>query len=194
MASSTAEQILDVAECEFAERGFDGASLSEIAAQVGISGPGVYRHFKGKRAVYEAVLARLIEPFFEIMTREISSEGERPDVLRIIRTVLIHHIEHPNLARLVQHAALAGGSQLQWLVERWYKPAFRLAREELFDSASSLSDEALRTSIMAFNSMILGYVSLSSLHGEILGTDPLSEAEVERFYEVICLISTEFRA
>ena len=51
----------------------------------------------------------------------------------------------------------------------------------------------MRTAIMAFHSMILGYVSLASLHGKIFGVDPLGETEVERFYQVIRLVTEDLR-
>jgi TetR/AcrR family transcriptional regulator len=194
MSKPTSEQILDVAEDAFAERGFDAASLSEIAATVGISGPGIYKHFKSKRAVYEAVLARLIDPYFEIMEKEIRTEEPEGDVMALVHRLLLHHVEHPNLARLVQHAALVGGEQIELLVERWYKPAFLLEHERLFESESPLSEDAMRSAIMAFHSMILGYVSLASLHGKIFGTNPLGQAEVERFYDVIRLVTEDFRS
>jgi TetR/AcrR family transcriptional regulator len=196
MARPTAERILDTAEDAFAEKGYDAASLGEIAAVVGISGPGIYKHFESKRALYEVVLARLIDPFFQIISDEIDDDPpDRPEVLQAVRTVLLHHIEHPNLARLVQHAALAGGSQLELLVERWYRPIFLRARKRLFgrESGSGLNEASIRTAIMAFNSMILGYVTLAPLHGEILAADPLSDEEVARFYDVMCLLSEELR-
>jgi len=40
----------------FAERGFARVSLEELGAAAGISGPAVYRHFPGKRALLAAVL------------------------------------------------------------------------------------------------------------------------------------------
>src|ERR1044072_5435504 len=40
----------------FAERGFHGVGVDEIGAAVGISGPGLYRHFAGK----DAMLAELL--------------------------------------------------------------------------------------------------------------------------------------
>ena len=80
------------------------------------------------------------------------------------------------------------------MVERWYRPAFLLARERLFESESGLSEDATRTAIMAFHSMILGYVSLASLHGNVFRTDPLGQAEVERFYDVICLVTEDLRS
>lgn len=45
----------------FAERGFDGVSLEDIGASVGITGPAVYRHFDSKRALLGAILLRASE-------------------------------------------------------------------------------------------------------------------------------------
>ncbi|MGP3984713.1 SACE_7040 family transcriptional regulator [Streptomyces sp. KR80] len=50
------DQILKEAARLFAERGFHGVGVDEIGAAVGISGPGIYRHFAGK----DAMLAELL--------------------------------------------------------------------------------------------------------------------------------------
>jgi AcrR family transcriptional regulator len=50
------DQILKEAAVLFAERGFHGVGVDEIGAAVGISGPGLYRHFAGK----DAMLAELL--------------------------------------------------------------------------------------------------------------------------------------
>ncbi|MFF4159569.1 TetR/AcrR family transcriptional regulator [Streptomyces sp. NPDC001678] len=55
-ALSRREQILREAARLFAERGFHGVGVDEIGAAVGISGPGLYRHFAGK----DAMLAELL--------------------------------------------------------------------------------------------------------------------------------------
>jgi AcrR family transcriptional regulator len=60
----TAQRILDVAEELFAERGYDGTSLRQIADRAGIKQPGLYNHFAGKQALYEAVLFRALNPIF----------------------------------------------------------------------------------------------------------------------------------
>jgi AcrR family transcriptional regulator len=50
------EEILEVALKIFAESGYYGASIAEIADGVGISQPGLLHHFKSKRALLAAVL------------------------------------------------------------------------------------------------------------------------------------------
>lgn len=42
------EQLLDIGRKLFAEKGFEGTSVEEIAATAGVSKPVVYEHFGGK--------------------------------------------------------------------------------------------------------------------------------------------------
>ena len=52
---STKEKILDAALTLFAENGYDGTSVEQIAHVVGIKAPSLYKHYKGK----EDILMRL---------------------------------------------------------------------------------------------------------------------------------------
>ncbi len=57
----TRDRILDAALEAFSERGFDGATVRQIAAKVGVSDPALYAHFKSKKEIFEALL-RLAGP------------------------------------------------------------------------------------------------------------------------------------
>lgn len=58
---SRREQILKEAARLFAARGFHGVGVDEIGAAVGISGPGLYRHFAGKDAMLAELLVGISE-------------------------------------------------------------------------------------------------------------------------------------
>lgn len=64
-APSRREQILREAARLFAERGFHGVGVDEIGAAVGISGPGLYRHFAGKDAMLTELLVGISERLHE---------------------------------------------------------------------------------------------------------------------------------
>jgi AcrR family transcriptional regulator len=49
-------EILEAALCVFSERGYDGGSMREIAAAVGVSEPALYRHFPSKEAIFIALM------------------------------------------------------------------------------------------------------------------------------------------
>lgn len=57
-AQQRREQLVGVARSLFAERGFEAASIEEIAERAGVSKPVIYQHFGGKEGVYAVVVDR----------------------------------------------------------------------------------------------------------------------------------------
>src|SRR5260370_41519821 len=62
------EQRLGIGRRLFAERGFEGTSIEEIAAQAGVSKPVVYEHFGGKEGLYAVVVDREVERLLAMAT------------------------------------------------------------------------------------------------------------------------------
>ena len=71
----TASRLLDVAEALFARHGYDGTSLRQIAEGAGIKEPGIYNHFSGKPALYEAVLFRALNPIASTLADRIGARS-----------------------------------------------------------------------------------------------------------------------
>lgn len=61
------QQLLDIAEEQFAERGYGEASVEEIARLAGVSRPIVYDHFGDKQGIYLACLRRAREELEEMI-------------------------------------------------------------------------------------------------------------------------------
>lgn len=53
----TKEKILLQALSLFAQRGYDGASMSDIAAPLGITKAALYKHFKSKQEIFDSIIA-----------------------------------------------------------------------------------------------------------------------------------------
>jgi AcrR family transcriptional regulator len=51
-------QLIDIARSLFAERGYEGTSIEEIAQRANVSKPVVYEHFGGKEGLYAVVVDR----------------------------------------------------------------------------------------------------------------------------------------
>jgi len=187
--SPSAERILDAAESAFAARGFDGASLGDVADAVGIRPPSLYKHFAGKQALFEAVLQRLLDPYFEALEHSLQLPTGPGEADANLRQIVARYWRTPNLARLVQQAALAGGDQLDLLVERWYGPLFeRAARFSVVPvttrgrpprRGSAQHTRAMRLAL-TFHAFMSGYVTLAPLHARLLGEDPLSPLALEQ--------------
>ena len=52
------EQLISIGRAAFAELGFEGTSVEEIASRAGVSKPVVYEHFGGKEGLYAVVVDR----------------------------------------------------------------------------------------------------------------------------------------
>jgi AcrR family transcriptional regulator len=61
LAGDVKARILDAAQRVFLKRGYQSASLDEIAETAPASKPTIYAHFPGKEALFEAVVARVID-------------------------------------------------------------------------------------------------------------------------------------
>ena len=124
-APTTAERILDAAEALFAEKGYSATSLGDMADRVGIRSPSLYNHFKNKEALYEAVLERLLTEF----SAPLEELGKAPvtyeRVFQWLETIVRQHHANPNLARLLQHAALSGGPHTNEMIDRLFRPMFQ---------------------------------------------------------------------
>lgn len=59
MAKDTKEKILDAALAVFAEKGYEGTNLKDIADEVGIVKSALYRHFESKEEILNAVIERM---------------------------------------------------------------------------------------------------------------------------------------
>ncbi|MCK1798551.1 TetR/AcrR family transcriptional regulator [Streptomyces sp. XM4193] len=88
------EQILGEAARLFAERGFHGVGVDEIGAAVGISGPGLYRHFAGKDAMLAELLVGISERLHDGGRRRLlDQEGSAHPPARALDALIEGHIE-----------------------------------------------------------------------------------------------------
>jgi AcrR family transcriptional regulator len=86
------EQLLEIARRLFAERGFDGASVEEIAARAEVSKPVVYEHFGGKEGIYAVVVDREVRQLLEMM-RDALTAGHPRELLEQAAFALLDYVE-----------------------------------------------------------------------------------------------------
>lgn len=173
MARSTEQKILDAAEKSFAAKGFEAASLAGIADAVGIRVPSLFNHFRTKRDLYRAVVTRLMHPYFAMLTSLLTMPRRARDAERNLEAVAEHYYTNPNLARLVQHAALAGGEDLDLLRREWFNP-FLLRAKQL--TPRGRNPDWATFVVISFHSMMSGYITLAPLHKPLLGREPLGKS------------------
>jgi AcrR family transcriptional regulator len=101
---------LDAAAALFYEKGFHGVGVDEIGQSVGISGPGLYRHFKGKDEILAALFNEAVEELIA-GTASVYAEPHR-DLERLIHHHVDFAISHRHLVNVYEHEERS-------LVEPW---------------------------------------------------------------------------
>jgi AcrR family transcriptional regulator len=104
------EEILDVATRLFAERGYEGTSMNDVAERVGMRKASLFYHFATKDALYEAVLDRLVASLQVALEAIYVSSGTFEDRLDAVTETLVTVLaSHPYAARLLLREAMDWG-------------------------------------------------------------------------------------
>ncbi|MCZ6829981.1 MAG: helix-turn-helix domain containing protein [Gammaproteobacteria bacterium] len=182
---ATAERILDAAEDLFAEKGYAATSLGDVADAVGIRSPSLYNHFRNKEALYGAVLNRLLDAFEAPLAELGEGTISKARIFQWLETIIRMHHERPNLARLLQHAALSGGPQTNELIERLFSPMFDTDRSVEMFSAGIGGEELRPWAVMALNNMVMSYITMAPMYRDLLGEDPFSPDALDKQLKLI---------
>ena len=175
----TPSMILDAAEQLFADHGYDGTSLRDIADAVGVRVPSLYNHFPSKADLYRAVLDRAWLPLFDL----IRTDGERGLGRNIIAESMALLIAHPNVVRLLYEEALHGNAHLDELQRGWIKPLFDegVATMRLSPGVPGRwADDEIPLLYVAFYNTFLGWFATARIFAESLGLDPASPEGIDR--------------
>ncbi|KGF02491.1 MAG: TetR/AcrR family transcriptional regulator [Actinomyces urogenitalis] len=92
-ASERREQLIDVARGLFAEKGFDGTSIEEVASRAKVSKPVVYEHFGGKEGLYAVIVDRELSTISSTITAALSSPAPPSAVVERAALALLTYIE-----------------------------------------------------------------------------------------------------
>ncbi|MFP4430138.1 MAG: TetR family transcriptional regulator [Spirochaetota bacterium] len=93
-AEETKERIVKAAVRVFAEQGFSGAKLSDIASEAGVTRGAIYWHFKNKEALIEELLQRIDSYHVHLVESSRTDDGSLQDRLRrVMRRLIRRQVE-----------------------------------------------------------------------------------------------------
>ena len=181
-AENTRDRILDVAESLFARKGLAGTAVRDIARAAGLTAPSLYNYFEGKQALYEAVIARGVQPLFDLIGAVARGGNSNEDRTGLMLDGIMDHLaSHPDLARLIQHEALTDGASLEKIAQGWLRPIVSrgiVAMEESRDNVWSEEERPL--AVAAWIHVILGHFAMAPLLRSLFDFDPLAPDQIER--------------
>lgn len=185
---STKEQILDASvEC-FAQSGYSGTSLNDIAAEVGIRRPSLLHHFASKEVLYGEVFEKLLSDWFARLAGAIQSPATGwSKVEGVLRAGFGFFADNPNYVILMRREAIDGGVHLGIDLAGTLRPMF----DEAADYFSQQMDNGTFRQQNSEQLLLTGYGALLSYFSDapflegLLDENPLAPEALERRSEHI---------
>jgi len=106
--SERRQQLIAVAKSLFAEKGFDGTSIEEIALRANVSKPVVYEHFGGKEGLYAVVVDREMSVLLDRITASLTENRSRVRIERVAMALLTYVEERTDGFRILIRDSPAG--------------------------------------------------------------------------------------
>jgi AcrR family transcriptional regulator len=103
-------QILDAAVAVFGERGYQNASMDQVAERVGVTKPVLYTHFGSKHGLLLACIARARAELLEVTSAAAAAASTPEEMLRRGTLAFFDYLERqaPEWTILYAESAMAG--------------------------------------------------------------------------------------
>jgi AcrR family transcriptional regulator len=173
-------EIAEVAVRLWAERGFDGTSVAEVAEAAGVSKGTLYLYFPSKQALLEDVLRRYsLLPNIEMLVEDLAGATLEDAVHGFVRRAWRHLTEHRDLVLLAVRELPTHLDQLQGVLENVFIPSNQLIASYLESRLGPT--RAREISFVVAGRGLIGMILIMFLSHCILGAGrllPLDEDEI----------------
>ena len=173
----TKRKIIAAAEAEFAQMGFNGASVRTIAKRADLQHTLITYHFGNKEGLWQATVSRMLSEYTKQQESRLHGlRGvEAATTLRLIDEDFIRFSARKlNFHKIMSHVASSSSPQLDWLVEKYLRQTFndRAALGRMAQSQKKYVQGDPYHLQYIFIGAVTRFFMLESEVGQILGKSP----------------------
>ncbi|MFA5495488.1 MAG: TetR/AcrR family transcriptional regulator [Porticoccaceae bacterium] len=177
------EKVLKAALAMFAARGYEGATLQQVAKMAEVSLPLIVYHFKSKEKLWQAVIEEAVRHFDQLIDGVISddselSAGER--LRAIIEATVRVSVKFPEFHRIMATESYALTERLTWICENFAKRHYTIITTLI--AAAQAEGGVIDLEPYRLSGVIVDMANSASRAAEyqiLTGRDPFSSEEVE---------------
>jgi AcrR family transcriptional regulator len=175
MKAERRRQLVGAASRLFAERGFRAVSMEDLAAEAGVSGPAVYRHFASKEALLADLLIDVSENLLSEGTQRSQNTSPRDALTSLIAFHTDFALRDRDLIRIQDHDFANLALEDARTVSRLQRSYLAVWVGVLRTIDATLSESAARTKIQAVFGL-LNSTPHSASHRDTEATRSILEA------------------
>lgn len=155
---SRRREVVDAAAKLFAERGYDGTSISQLTAATGLAAGGLYHYIEGKDDLLIAICDELLEPLLARAREIVAAEAPPVTQLRdLVETWVAHVVAHRHHMLVFTQERQAIEHQARWRHVRSQRKAFEKILDDLLargEADGSMTFADRRLSLLALLGMV----------------------------------------
>jgi TetR/AcrR family transcriptional regulator len=180
----TRDRVLQAAQALFAERGYRGTSLRDIAKRIGVKAPSLLHHFPSKQQLYLAVLDQMFESLDDAANAIVwRHEGRQERMRQAVGHTVDFIASHPDFVRIMWKEMADESGTGRQVLKRRLPPLFSTAVTFIFHGQR---DGEFRTDVdplhfmWGLNAITIGYFTIASMIRRLWDVNLLEPAMVER--------------